>query len=256
MERKYYTADEVVKILLEDPCAQTADGRLNCYKSAAVNYRSLTKGTPRRLVTEVLSAWICANFKKYRREMFVCTRGAKSRGAVYRQVDAKGRDLHDGRAPDGPSPRAEDRIAMTFKGRSFRSIGKVLDYQVPLKDRQSDEMGKIDLVSYDKRTNRLFLLELKDISNKKETLLRCLLEAYAYSRSLDRSAFSAEYGIPSDCKTVLCPLYFAGSRLEKDRNEMRAGKRPAYASLVAKICDVEGFDVEFAKILDDEILFD
>lgn len=42
----------------------------------------------------------------------------------------------------------------------------------------------------------------------------------------------------------------------KDRNEMRAGKRPAYASLVAKICEVEGFDVEFAKILDDEILFD
>jgi len=256
MASQYYTANEVKRRFLGDPAARTGEkGKFNCYKSAPVNYRSSLKETPPRLVTEFLSDWICQNFSKYLRTMYVCVRKTMNCGTVYRQLGANGKDRHDGKDPDGPSPRVEDRIAMTYKGRRFRSIGKVLDYQVPLKGRQADEMGKIDLISYDKRLNRLYLLELKRKSTN-ETLLRCLLEAFAYSQSVNKLILAKEYGIPADCKVVLCPLYFAGSRLETDRADMRSGKLPAFSNLIAKIISEMDVDVAFAKIVGDNIVLD
>ena len=64
-------------------------------------------------------------------------------------------------------------------------LGKILDYQTPLKEKKSDSYGKIDLLSYNKKDNLISVVELKyrpSVSN--ETLLRCILEAYTYYKLL------------------------------------------------------------------------
>ena len=62
-------------------------------------------------------------------------------------------------------------------------FGKILDYQVPLKNKSTDKgLGKIDLISVKESskpgTKIIYFLELKK-DNSKETLLRCLLEVYS-----------------------------------------------------------------------------
>ena len=52
-------------------------------------------------------------------------------------------------------------------GNNLNHLGKVFDYQVPLKSIQTDDAGKIDLVSYDKESNRIYLIEVKNKTAKK-----------------------------------------------------------------------------------------
>ena len=60
-----------------------------------------------------------------------------------------------------------------------------------LKKSQKDTgVGKIDLVSID--GDKLRLIEIK-AEDAKDTLLRCVLEAYTYSKQLDSDRFKREY---------------------------------------------------------------
>ena len=71
-------------------------------------------------------------------------------------------------------------------------FGKVFDYQVPLKKVQTDDAGKIDLVSYDKESNRIYLIEVKK-PDSKETLLRCVFEIATYYQLLNKENLIASY---------------------------------------------------------------
>lgn len=48
---------------------------------------------------------------------------------------------------------------MLVEWAQYAKVGKILDYQVPLKNKRSDQAGKIDLLAYD--GNVLRVLELK-----------------------------------------------------------------------------------------------
>ena len=67
-------------------------------------------------------------------------------------------------------------------GKEYDCIGKVIDYQVPLKNVRNDSVGKIDMIST--IDNTVYLLELKRKSNP-ENLLRCALEIYTYYKTVD-----------------------------------------------------------------------
>lgn len=76
------------------------------------------------------------------------------------------------------SNRTEELTAMKMfnackSGAQYAKVGKILDYQVPLKNKRSDQAGKIDLLAYD--GNVLRVLELKK-PDTQETMLRCVLE--------------------------------------------------------------------------------
>ena len=87
---------------------------------------------------------------------------------------------HDGKIKDENSNREEEKIAMKLfdasqdKGRIFDKIGKIIDYQTPLKNVQKDDVGKIDLLAYNEKEKTLKILELKK-PDSKETMLRCVL---------------------------------------------------------------------------------
>lgn len=71
-------------------------------------------------------------------------------------------------------------------------LGEVLEYQVPLKRSMEDQgVGKIDLIAIADET--LYVLELKKQASR-ETLIRCALEAYTYTRQADGEKLLVEYG--------------------------------------------------------------
>jgi hypothetical protein len=90
--------------------------------------------------------------------------------------------------------RTEEWIAISMYGKTYKSIGEILDFQVPLKDALSDSAGKIDLLSYNKEENTACLLELKRPGSD-ETLLRCALEAYTYRKTVDKEKLLCDFGI-------------------------------------------------------------
>lgn len=80
--------------------------------------------------------------------------------------------------------RKEEWMCKLCMGKRFSPIGKIVDYQVPLKHSRGDAcegMGKVDLLSVDGDT--AWLLELK-VPDSTEHPLRAIMEIYTYWRQL------------------------------------------------------------------------
>ncbi|MCL2188658.1 MAG: sel1 repeat family protein [Defluviitaleaceae bacterium] len=92
------------------------------------------------------------------------------------------------------SKRNEEWLAIGMYGKSYKHIGKIIDFQTPLKSVASDIAGKIDLLSYNEEENVAYILELKK-PDSKETLLRCVLEAYTYWKTVDKEKLLCSFGI-------------------------------------------------------------
>lgn len=74
----------------------------------------------------------------------------------------------------------------------IEGVGKILDYQVSIKksSKIKEKVGKIDLLSRD--GDKLWILELKK-TDSEETLLRCALEGYTYSKRINIEKLKGEY---------------------------------------------------------------
>ena len=118
--------------------------------------------------------------------------------------------------PIPTSNRGEERIAIIIHHKSqdgtlshelTSKIGNVLDYQVPLNKNKSDHAGKIDLLSI--RGKDVLVLELKR-PDSPESMLRCVLEAYTYSKTVDKDKLLSDFQLPEDSQVIPCPLVFYG----------------------------------------------
>ena len=114
---------------------------------------------------------------------------------------------------DPSSNRTEELTAMKMfnackSGAQYAKVGKILDYQVPLKNKRSDQAGKIDLLAYD--GNVLRVLELKK-PDTQETMLRCVLECYTYLRTADTRKLIADFDIPAGTPVKASPFVFENS---------------------------------------------
>lgn len=88
------------------------------------------------------------------------------------------------KAKEGRPFRREEWICRLATGKTFDSIGEVIDYQVPLKatsDGDDRGLGKIDLLTRNGET--VYLLEVKEPNNS-ESPLRAILEIYTYWKQL------------------------------------------------------------------------
>lgn len=130
------------------------------------------------------------------------------------------------------SRRAEEITTMKmfnfFKdGGRYDYIGKIIDYQTPLKNISSDEAGKIDLLAYDGTC--LQLLELKKTVTKK-TMSRSLMEGFTYLETVDQKKLLQNFNLPPDTKIVACPFVFAGGKsnpyqeMQEERPQLRRFK--------------------------------
>lgn len=111
----------------------------------------------------------------------------------------------------------------SYKDKNFSDLGKIIDYQIPLKadakkDSESTGVGKVDLFSFSEERKKIYFIELK-AENAKDTLLRCILEAYTYTRQVNYKKFCDSYDCLKQMKNeeqddVIVPIVmiFEGSK--------------------------------------------
>ena len=189
----------------------------NFYKRKVVNYRGTTSDS-KEYYTEVVAEWILKNIY-----LFDYIK------PITREKSYKV-DSHDGKNKDNDSNREEEKIAMKLfdlsqnQGKVFDVIEKIIDYQTPLKDIQTDKAGKIDLLAYNENEKTLRILELKK-PDSKETMLRCVLEAYTYLKIVDKAKLLKDFGLPENTKIKACPFVFYDGEQHKEMKEIKDSRK-------------------------------
>lgn len=179
------------------------------YKKDFINYRGKTSDT-NEYYTEIVAQYVLEHLEEYKNGIIVITRNKSYKT-----------DGHNGEFSPC-SNRIEEIIAkeMYRQGITFDSIGKIIDYQTPLKSKKDDVAGKFDLLSYNEKNNTVYILELKK-PDSDETMLRCVLEGYTYLQTINKEKLLCDFNIPPMTKVVASPLVF---RNGKQENEMIEGR--------------------------------
>lgn len=176
------------------------------YKQGFINYRGVTADT-KEPYTEV----IC-NYLLDHRELFDII-PVVTRESSYKQG-------HTGTTTRETSNRVEERMAMRmFNQGKIPGLGRILDYQIPLKNKRSDTgLGKIDLLIL--KGEELLLLELK-IPDSKETMLRCVLEGATYQRIIDEEKMKRDFDLSASISLRSCPLVRYQGAQHRELQEQR-----------------------------------
>jgi hypothetical protein len=213
-----YTISEVDENL-------TADKVSLLYSQNFANWTGTTTDT-KELYSEVISAHLLENYDKFAAIKKI------TRESCYNVT-------HTGEAPDGDSNRCEERSAISMYRHIYDNIGEILNYQVPLKDKQADKAGKIDLVSYENKGDNgvLRIIEYKK-DRSDETLLRCLLEIYTYFKTIDGKKLRKDFE-HENARLVPTVLVFKDSKPYQDYLDK---DQPKVKELMQKL-DVELFVV-------------
>jgi hypothetical protein len=145
-----------------------------------VNWTSKTKDT-KEFYSEVIAQELLKKLQLFD------TITTVSRGSSYY------RENHKDISIDLNSNRGEEIFAKRIAYLNLDNLGDILDYQIPLKDTRNDKgLGKIDLISFNKKLCSLFMIELK-YENNHETLLRAVLEAYTYFKVVDKTKLKDDF---------------------------------------------------------------
>lgn len=187
-----YTRDCIIA-----KCNEAFKDKKTFYKQPFINYRGKTEDTD-EYYTEVIADFLCSHITEFIGGVDTITREEtyKTNG-------------HDG-IPDNPkSNRKEELIAMAMYDKTYDYVGKMIDYQTPLKNKSNDEVGKIDLLAYDGTTLRI--LELKK-PDSDETMLRCVLEGFTYWKTADKTKLLSDFNLPSDTVVKACPFVFKNGK--------------------------------------------
>ena len=227
-----YSKDEIIKKL------EVAKSEMwKFYSQDFVNYRGKTSDKERDYYTEIIAKWLLDNIELFNDIKMI------SRENSYKV------DSHDGKIKNEKSEREEEIIAMKLfdssqnQGKVFDIIGKIIDYQTPLKNVRADKAGKIDLLAYNEKENpkTLRILELKKLDSK-ETMLRCVLEAYTYLKIVDKAKLLKDFGLPKDTKIKACPFVFYGKEQYKEMQEIKDNRKN-----LGKLIEKLGIEVIYLK---------
>ncbi len=108
----------------------------------------------------------------------------------YHPFNTKAYDAARKKKTEEPSTpfRKEEWMCKMCYGKTFSHVGKIVDYQVPIKHSGNEEckgMGKIDLLTL--KGDTAYLLELK-VPDSSEAPLRAIMEVYTYWKQLGGNA--------------------------------------------------------------------
>ncbi len=152
------------------------------YKANCVNWTGKTSGSSQELYTEIIARELLAHKQDFQNILPVTRRSSYRSDHTKKKVDSR-------------TNREEENYAkwLAHNEAQHPLIGEILDFQVPLKDTRNDKgVGKIDLLSLDVASKVFYLIELK-YSKNKETLLRAMLEAYTYSKIVDKTKLITDF---------------------------------------------------------------
>ena len=232
-----YSKDEIIKKL------EVAKSEMwKFYSQDFVNYRGKTSDKERDYYTEIIAEWLLDNIELFNDIKMI------SRENSYKV------DSHDGKNKDKDSNREEEKIAMKLfdlsenQGKVFEIIGKIIDYQTPLKDIQTDKAGKIDLLAYNEEEKILRILELKK-PDSEETMLRCVLEAYTYLKVVDKAKLLKDFGLPKNTKIKACPFVFYGKEQYKEMQEDRKNLKELIEKLEIEVIYLKEENEEYSVVI-------
>ena len=205
---KKYSKEEIIKKLEE---SKSEMGQF--YSENFLNYISETSDKEGDY-TEIIAGWLLDNIELFNDIEMI------SRKSNYKVK------THDGIIKNEGSKREEEKIAMKLfelsqnQGKVFDIIGKIIDYQTPLKNIRADKAGKIDLLAYNEEEKILRILELKR-PDSKETMLRCVLEAYTYLKVVDKDKLLKDFELPENTKIKACPFVFYDGKQHQEMKDDR-----------------------------------
>ena len=226
---KKYSKEEIIKKLEE---SKSEMGQF--YSENFLNYISETSDKEGDY-TEIIAEWLLNNIKLF-----------DEIKPITREKNYKVK-THDGKIKNEKSNREEEIIAMKLfelsqnQGKVFDIIGKIIDYQTPLKNIRADKAGKIDLLAYNEEEKILRILELKR-PNSDETMLRCVLEAYTYLKVVDKVKLLKDFGLPEDTEIKACAFVFYDGKQHKEMKEIK-DNRKNLGKLIGKL----GIEVIYLK---------
>ena len=226
---KKYSKEEIIKKLEE---SKSEMGQF--YSENFLNYISETSDKEGDY-TEIIAEWLLNNIKLF-----------DEIKPITREKNYKVK-THDGKIKNEKSNREEEIIAMKLfelsqnQGKVFDIIGKIIDYQTPLKNIRADKAGKIDLLAYNEEEKILRILELKR-PNSDETMLRCVLEAYTYLKVVDKVKLLKDFGLPEDTEIKACPFVFYDGEQHQEMKEIK-DSRKNLGELIEKL----GIEVIYLK---------
>lgn len=176
------------------------------YAQNFLNYRGVTNDTKERY-ENIAAEFVLENLAAF-----------ENIRVINRQFSYK-TDGHEQLIPDdnkineikkGGVRRQEEWLAKSMYGKSYENLGKVIDFQVPIKDVHGDKAGKIDLIAFSESDSALYLLEFKK-PDSKETLLRCILEAYTYYKQVSLAKLLSDFELPAHSNIIPAVLIYKQS---------------------------------------------
>lgn len=204
-----------------DKCQGEFENIKTFYQANFINYRGATSDTD-EYYTEVVAEFVCDNIERFKQDIPMITRKTSYKTAS-----------HIGKVPT--SNREEETIAIKMFNQSDKDgyvypfIGKIIDYQTPLKSTKEDVAGKVDLLSYDGHT--LHILELKK-PDSTETMLRCVLEGYTYLQTVNKEKLLSSFSLPPDTLVTASPLVFYNGEQHQEMRGLKVSKRPHLKKLM------------------------
>lgn len=239
MARRYYSTKEILDKIREYEVGKKDITYL--YKESFINHRSKVIDSE-SYCTEIIAERLLNNIELLKNIKNI------SRETTYKTKSHQ--DITNKKINN--TNRKEEITAINMLEQSnIVGIGKIIDYQIPLKNKRDDHnkgIGKIDLLAVDEK--RLRILELK-IEDSSETMLRCVLEAYTYSKVLNKEKFFKDFELDKKLEIVCCPLVFLNSKQYKELEEERK-----YLKELMKKLKIETIviDRELNKIGNEEFL--
>jgi len=232
---KKYSEEEIIKKL------EVAKSEMwKFYSQDFVNYRGKTSDKEGDY-TEIIAGWLLDDIELFNDIKMI------TRENSYKV------DSHDGKIKNEASKREEEKIAMKLfdfsqnQGKVFDVIGKIIDYQTPLKNVQTDDVGKIDLLAYNENEKTLRILELKK-PDSKETMLRCVLEAYTYLKIVDKTKLLKDFALPEDTLIKACPFVFYDGEQHKEMQQDREHLKDLIKKLGVEVIYLEEKDGEYSIV--------
>ncbi|WP_315284453.1 hypothetical protein [Fusobacterium hwasookii] len=232
---KKYSKEEIIKKL---EVAKSEMGQF--YSEDFLNYISETSDKEGDY-TEIIAGWLLDNIELFN-EIKLITREKSYKVKT-----------HDGIIKNEESKHEEEKIAMKLfdssknRGKVFDIIGKIIDYQTPLKNVRGDKVGKIDLLAYNENEKTLRILELKR-PDSKETMLRCVLEAYTYLKVVDKDKLLKDFGLPENTVIKACPFVFYGKEQYKEMQQDRENSKELIKKLKIEIIYLKEENGEYVII--------
>lgn len=223
-------------------------GANKLYASKIVNYKGQFKDSKDRY-TEYIAKYLI-DHPDFFKDIKIVRRDKYKTDEHVRTVDFSKRPIS---FTDNRGNREEEWIAKEiFNVQFINGLGKIVDYQTPLKVPGAGEanlgLGKIDLLV--NNDSDLIILELKKPKTR-ETLLRCVLEAYAYyciiENNLDVLINQKNFDLPVVTKLKKAAFIFDGEDSRPYQEYIDNKHENTYVLELMKSLDVDIYAIDEEK---------